>query len=371
MLGVNMQIAEYVFTALRGIQAGREYYVVMCPLKLVPKIFLFQEDELPTELRSQRNLNKARIPEMANYISDNQDDYVFSSLTASISLKVKFERLSVKGNELDNDDIGKLKVPMDSKILINDGQHRRAAIEEALKINPEIGNDAISVVFFIDVGLKRSQQMFADLNKHAVRPTKSIGIFYDHRDPLSNLCKILIEKIDVFKNLTDIGKTSISNRSTKLFTLSSIYAGTKDFLNKKKKHPEVSDDEKKLTINFWSAVTENIPDWKLAANRDVATHELRLNFVHSHGLLLHSLGRLGYALIEKDRTDFDSEMVILRKIDWRKSNVALWEGRAMYNGKISKSHDCLILTTNYLKQQFNIPLKEDELVLEKKFLEKI
>jgi DNA sulfur modification protein DndB len=366
-----MQIAEYVFTALRGIQAGREYYVVMCPLKLVPKIFLFQEDELPTELRAQRSLNKARIPEMAHYISNNQNDYIFSSLTASINKKVQFEKLSIEEHEINNDDIGKLKIPMDVTILINDGQHRRAAIEEALKINPELGDDAISVVFFIDVGLKRSQQMFADLNKHAVRPTKSIGIYYDHRDPLSKLSKELINKVNVFRNLTEIAKTSISNRSTKLFTLSSIYAGTKDLLNKKKKHPLISSNEIKLAINFWSAVTENIPDWKLAANKDVATHELRLNFVHSHGLILHALGRMGNSLIETHRFDFDSEMVILRQIDWRRSNLALWDGRAMYNGKISKSHDCLILTTNYLKQQFNIPLKKDELDLEKKFLEKL
>ena len=28
----------YTFPALRGIQAGREYYVAMCPLKLLPRI---------------------------------------------------------------------------------------------------------------------------------------------------------------------------------------------------------------------------------------------------------------------------------------------------------------------------------------------
>ena len=37
---------EYVFPAIRGIQAGREYYVSMCPLRLIPRIFLFDEDEL-------------------------------------------------------------------------------------------------------------------------------------------------------------------------------------------------------------------------------------------------------------------------------------------------------------------------------------
>ena len=62
----------YTFPALRGIQAGNEYYVAMCPLKLLPKIFLFDEAPIPPELRAQRTLNQARIPEIAHYIIDNR-----------------------------------------------------------------------------------------------------------------------------------------------------------------------------------------------------------------------------------------------------------------------------------------------------------
>ena len=49
---------EYVFPAIRGVQAGREYYVTMCPLRLIPRLFLFDEEELPPEMRAQRNLNR-------------------------------------------------------------------------------------------------------------------------------------------------------------------------------------------------------------------------------------------------------------------------------------------------------------------------
>ena len=82
---------EYVFPTIRGIQARREYYVSMCPLRLIPKVFLFDEDELNPELRAQRTLNRARLPEIARYITDNRDGYVFSALTASIDGNVRFE----------------------------------------------------------------------------------------------------------------------------------------------------------------------------------------------------------------------------------------------------------------------------------------
>src|SRR5215469_15761035 len=96
---------SYVFAALRGIQAGREYYVAMCPLKLIPKIFLFDEDEIPPELRAQRSLNRARIPEIAQYINQNPKEYAFSSITASVDGQVAFHPHGEKGA---NRDLGQL-----------------------------------------------------------------------------------------------------------------------------------------------------------------------------------------------------------------------------------------------------------------------
>ncbi|MFV1965747.1 MAG: DNA sulfur modification protein DndB [Pirellulaceae bacterium] len=174
-----MAAFEYVFPSIRGVQAGREYYISMCPLRLIPRIFLFDEEELKPELRAQRTLNKQRVPEIARYITQNPRNYTFSSLTASIDGKVKFEPL---GPDEGGRNIGRLHVPMNARFVINDGQHRRAAIEAALHENPDLGDETISVVFFLDVGLRRCQQMFADLNRYAIRPTTSLGLLYDHRD---------------------------------------------------------------------------------------------------------------------------------------------------------------------------------------------
>src|SRR4051794_1043174 len=84
-------VFEYVFPAIRGVQAGREYYVTMCPLRLIPRLFVFDEEELVPELRAQRTLNKARVPEIARYVIDNPVGYVFSALTASVDAEVQFE----------------------------------------------------------------------------------------------------------------------------------------------------------------------------------------------------------------------------------------------------------------------------------------
>ncbi|WP_270821944.1 DNA sulfur modification protein DndB [Aeromonas sp. QDB14] len=80
----------YSFPAVRGIQAGRPFYIATCPMRIIPKIFNFDESEVPPELRAQRTLNKSRIPEMVRYLLENPKDYVFSALTASIAVDVEF-----------------------------------------------------------------------------------------------------------------------------------------------------------------------------------------------------------------------------------------------------------------------------------------
>jgi hypothetical protein len=36
---------EYVLPVIRGIQAGHEYYISMCPVRLIPKLFPFDDEE--------------------------------------------------------------------------------------------------------------------------------------------------------------------------------------------------------------------------------------------------------------------------------------------------------------------------------------
>jgi len=249
-LDTGMEV--YGFDAIRGVQSGREFYVAMCPLKIIPKLFIFNDYELPPELRAQRVLRESRIPAIASYIVNNPKDYTFSSLTASVDGKMKFVPAPSSG---ENGKLGRLYISMVSRMLINDGQHRRAAIEEALKINPDLGHESISVVFFNDKGLKRSQQMFADLNKHAVKPTKSLGILYDHRNKFAKFIVSLVNDVEIFKGRTELERTAISNRSTKFFTLNGISDATRFFLKLKTK--TVPPEKQELAIEYWNEVSKH------------------------------------------------------------------------------------------------------------------
>lgn len=346
---------EYVFPAIRGVQARSEYYVSMCPMRLLPKIFLFDEEELVPELRAQRRLNRGRVPEMTRYILDNQDSYTFSAITASVDADLRFEPLSKTGAA---QRIGLLHIPMDARFVINDGQHRRAAIEAALRQNPEIGDESIAVVFFHDRGLERCQQMFADLNRHAIRPSKSLGVLYDHRDEMAELVRMVVLRSRFFKDLVEMERSTLSARSRRLFTLSALYSATNVLL--KGTDVESLEDAADLARSFWEEVAKQFVEWQLVRDGKMSAGEVRTDFIHSHSIALQSIGRAGNCLLREHPKDWKKRLKALKDIDWSRSNARTWEGRAMIGGRVSKAGTNVTLTTNAILTALGLALTPDE-----------
>jgi DNA sulfur modification protein DndB len=354
---------EYQFPAIRGVQAKREYYVSMCPLRLLPRLFLFNEEELVPELRAQRQLNRARLPELSRYIIQNDEDYVFSAITASVDAQVRFEEW---GKEGDASRIGLLRIPMSARFIINDGQHRRAAIEMALRERPELADETIAVVFFLDLGLERCQQMFADLNRYAIRPSSSLGVLYDHRDEVAQLAKSLISRSPVFRDVVELEKTSLSPRSRRLFTLSAIYRATAE-LFKGTDADGTPADLASLALEFWEQVASHIAEWERVRKGVISAGEIRTDFIHSHGVVLQAIARTGNQLLRKFPKQWTRKLAPIGSMDWRRANAKLWEGRALIGGRLSKNEQNVVLTTNAIKTHLKLPLTPEESRLEEAF----
>lgn len=354
---------EYVFPAIRGVQAKREYYVSMCPLRLIPKIFLFNEEELIPELRAQRVLNKSRIPEMSRYLLDNRDNYTFSAITASVDADVRFDPL---GTDADGKRVGRLHIPMSARFIINDGQHRRAAIEQAIRENPDLADESIAVVFFLDVGLERCQQMFADLNRYAIRPSPSINVLYDHRDRMAQLAKLVVMRSPVFRDVVEMERSTLSLRSRKLFTLSAIYTATSALLsNRNNESLEASAD---LAVSFWEEIAKQFPEWAQVRSLKMPASEVRRDFIHSHGVALQAIGRVGNALLNETTSAWKRRIKGLRTINWQRSNARLWEGRVLIGGRVTKAQHNITLTTNVIKKHLKLRLTPEEQRVEDAFL---
>jgi len=333
---------NYQFAAIRGIQAGRAFYVAMVPLKMLERLFRFDEDDLPAALRAQRDLNKARIPAIARYVADNPAEYVLSSLSATIDGAFKFEAVSGQRS------IGTLSIDMAATILVNDGQHRRAGIIEALRERPTLGDETIAVTLFPDEGLIRSQQMFVDLNQHGVKPARSLRLFYDGRDEGARLSRAVAEAIPLFRDMTDFTRSNLTAGSRKLFAFSNLHTAVTTLVDDARLESTAEDPG--IVLEFWHAVIANMPDWTAAGRREVAPSELRRETVHAHGIALEAIAVAGARMINERPGGWREALAVLRRVDWSRSNAALWEGRALVNGRINRSRASVLLTAELISR---------------------
>jgi DNA sulfur modification protein DndB len=191
-----------------------------------------------------------------------------------------------------------------------------------------------------------------------VRPSTSIGVLYDHRDDLAALTRLVVMKSPTFRDLVDMQRSTLSPRSRKLFTLSALYSATKTLL--RDIDPEL--DVYEVTRAYWEAVAENIPEWRAVRELKLTSGEVRRDFIHSHGVVLHAIGHVGNALIADDPnlSTYQDRLGPLASIDWARSNSKLWEGRAMIGGRVSKASQSLTLTTNVILQRLALPLSAEQ-----------
>ncbi len=351
----------YKFPAVRGVQANCEYYISMVPLNLLGKLFSENTDNsvLP-EFRAQRKLNEMRIPEIASYILNNRNSYVFSALSASIDGKFQFTQFQ------QSEDVGILEVDMNATFLINDGQHRKAAIEKAMLEDESLSNETISIVFFKDEGLARSQQMFTDLNKHAVKTSNSIATLYDSRDGLAVATKNIINKIPFFKKFTDKEKDNLGKNSSNLFTLNNIYKANQKIIK-----GVCSEDDEMFLLKFWELVSENIVEWKEVMNRELTKKDLRENYIITLAITILALGRLGSFFYENKDIKMEDYLVKLSQIDWLRSN-SDWKNRVIKpNGKVQNNDEAVRYTCSKIKQLLGLSLTNDEQKKEKSLRGKV
>jgi len=261
--------------------------------------------------------------------------------------------------------LGTLRVPLNSRILILDGVNRRAGVEMALKLRPELGNESIPVLFFVDSDPDRIEQMLSDIRRKGSRSALSQGIPCDFRDETARITRKLIAEVDAFTDMTEIVRSTISNRSLKLFTFSAIYHASEILLSGKREMPYA--DRLALAIEFWTEVSKLIPDWRRAKSREVSPASLRENFVHAHAIALAAIARVGKSLIEAYPRSWTRRLRPLRTLDWARSNEALWEGRAMVAGRLSKTNVSVVLTGNVIKGHLGLKLDRDEQRTEEKW----
>lgn len=347
----------YRFPVVKGIQAQREYFIAMVPLKMLGKLFPNDDEYVLPEFRAQRKLNEGRIPEIKKYILCNPETYVFSALAASIDGQFRFI-------PFDQGETGILEIDMDAKFLINDGQHRKAAILAAMEESQTLGNETISVVLYEDQGLARSQQMFTDLNKHAVKTSNSIAELYDSRDALAVTTRTIISNNFLLNEYVDKEKDNLGKFSSALFTLNTFYTANKRILKRNN-----CDEKFNLFLDeFWGLITKYMIPWNEVFRKEISKKELREQYIATQAVVIQAFGRIGAYLYEHPEYSMKQYLPAITKINWKR-NSNDWKLRVIRsNGRMINNANAILLAGNVIKKYLNLPLTSDEDTAEKNFL---
>lgn len=172
-------------------------------------------------------------------------------------------------------------------------------------------------------------------------------------------------RVRLFRDLTETEKAKISSRSPKMFTLTGIRSATQALLAGIK--IESHEDRVRLAAEFWTEVGRSVPEWQMAGDRRVSPAELRREYIHAHALALAAIARAGNQLLREHPRKWKTVIKKLTTLDWRHGNSALWEGRAMNAGRLSKHCGNVALTANVIKRHLGLPLSPDEDRLEREF----
>lgn len=339
----------YRFPVVKGIQARKEYYIAMISLKMLPQLFQENDALVDPEHRAQRKLNETRIPTITRYILDNRDSYVFSALAASIDGEYEFKPDKNKPNT------GILVISKKARFLINDGQHRKAALLSALNDDPSLGEETISIVLYADQGLQRSQQIFTDLNKNAVKTSNSISELYDSRDELAVITRNVIWKIDFLNRYTNKEKDILGKYSSSLFTLNTFYTANGYILGNSN-----TEGSEEFLIRFWTLVSQYMIPWRQLQTGEITKVNLRENYIATQNIVIQAFGRVGnYLYTHQD--EINTALSKVEYIDWHRK-AKQWYMRAVgKRGRIIANRKAAMLIANVIKRQTGIPLTQEEL----------
>jgi DNA sulfur modification protein DndB len=199
------------YPALRGLFGDWVYFSCLMTMEEVANRLSFAEEIHKSEELSQwiqRQLKGPRSKEIAGYLV-REDQRFFNSLVVAIYggdpawhgfTHFKAMAKDIEIEEVPDDveaSLGFLSFTGDEKMFAIDGQHRLAGMREALKTNPALGSDEVSLVLVAHkntkAGMERTRRLFTTLNKTARPVGKGEIIALDENDVMAISTRYLVE----------------------------------------------------------------------------------------------------------------------------------------------------------------------------------
>lgn len=283
--------------AIRGYIGTLIYYTATFTFKQIAERVKSVDNEL---LHNSQSLNE----QLQRALTDNhksikdyiltQKEHFFNALVLAVydgDPKWNELDLEFQGNRYYS--MGFLRLNGEEKIFPVDGQHRVEGIKEALKENPKLKDEEISVIFIghhnTQKGKEKTRRIFSTLNRYAKPVSQGDIIALDEDDIVAITTRELLENYPLFMNdnvrIDKKNSKAVADNDDKSFTslitlydtnkiiytyyksyrddLRKLYSNKKivEFLKYRPQQQEIEDFYAYLQ-NFWNLFTETFPGVK-------------------------------------------------------------------------------------------------------------
>lgn len=328
----NSMKFTYSVPAIRAVQAGQAYYIAAVPFGVLLKLL-----NLRVGADNEVAIDRERSKAIADYVCQNQNSYVLPPITLSVDVECLFTPHDATELRIST---GTLKLPMNASFQVHDGRYRVSAIAQSIAKQPKLAEETIAVVIYTsDSDVERR---FGDIKANQRKSGRSERIVNDPGDSIAKITRAVIAEVPVFNNAIEMVKTTISNRSHKLFTFSALYQANEILLWSQRGVP--AEQQIEFALKFWKIIQTAMPAWTSSVPRV----ELRQQTVHAHSVTLCAIAKAGVMVIAKFPKSWERKLLKLEAIDWSRANTKLWEGKAMFNGRMIKSAASVEQTANVI-----------------------
>lgn len=335
----------------------------------------------------QRELKASRINSLKNYLTSNNERF-FSSLIVAIhqgeprwsDFDIE-ERFKLDNKVLNPNDIkfienktGILTLSGNEQIFALDGQHRLKGLRAAVKAEPKLGDEDISLIFIIhNNSLKeRTRRLFTVLNKYAEKPKGAELIILDEDDAASIVARKIASEHPQFKStsaLSNSNSGSIPNNDYKsLTTLVTIQQINKILFQKSSTYYRTRPSAKELTefyklaTTFWNDLFKLFPEIVkfIDGQKEIKVNGAVFNRNDKTGgsLLLRPVGQVLIAKVYNEfmnKNKIDDFKKLITKIDFNLSGntwkYIYWNDKMLPKNESLKKNLLNFLLNNYSKEK--------------------
>ncbi len=365
--------AAIMCTPINGVlyrQSNRYMISTSLPLRiLIERVRLdsVKKGEDP-QIRRNRPLMPDHVKVISNYLQ-NEEDFILPPITLNVSNEL---RCFTTRTEAPTRNVVAL-LPPGMQFYVTDGQHRIAAIIDAVERRADLEKSAVAVNLVIEDDMDQIHQDFADCAQTKPIPSSLLAAF-NSRSPLFSLLKRVTEEIPALKGRVDKTSKSIGKTSLNLFTLNQmrfcvaeLLLGnsivTADELSRSASERLTSEHKRMYEdgiVWFYQTFSQYNDVWNQIAlsggdpsrqKVDIPSH--RAEYVDLTATGLQVISRVGYSIMWTDRSDREEMVQKLAQLDFKRT-APLWQGNIIEGEKLKTNNTPVKMAVAAVKQAIGL-----------------